>query len=70
MSELLVVDGDEYRWLFDLMLRIEMAEDIGTDDDRDRIAGLFQRHACCESCERRWNDMTLEKAGYKKKGGV
>lgn len=70
MSDLLVVEGSEYRWLTDLMSRLACGEEVGTHDDLDAIAGLVERISCCERCERIWNEAALEKAGYEKRGGV
>tara|TARA_S200002703_G_scaffold153622_1_gene155383 strand:+ start:557 stop:772 length:216 start_codon:yes stop_codon:yes gene_type:complete len=69
MSDLLVVEGAEYRWLNDFMHRFVCGEEVGTHDDLYRIAGLVERSSCCERCERIWNESLLEKAGYEKKGG-
>jgi len=70
MSDLLVVEGAEYRWLNDLMSRLASGEEVGTPADLYRIAGLVERSSCCERCERIWNESALKNAGYEKKGGV
>lgn len=70
MSDLLVVEGREYRWLNDLLVRMSCGEEIGTNDDLDYAAGLVERSACCERCEGLYNQHILSKMGYEKKGGV
>lgn len=70
MNEMLVVEGHEYKWLMDIMARLSCGEPVGTLDDLDTAAGLLERTACCDRCERMYNEMTLAKIGYENKGGV
>jgi len=70
MKEVLVIEGREYRWLSDLLTRLYCGDTVGTLDDLDYVSGLLERTACCDRCENRYNEYTLEKIGYEKKGGV
>ena len=70
MSELLVVEGPEYRWLNDMLGRMMSGDEVGTHEDLDMVSGLVERSACCDRCEGLYNHHILSKAGYEKKGGV
>ena len=69
MKKVVVIEGQEYEWLYDFLIRVVSAE-TPNDDDYDRINGLVERASCCQRCEDTWNAKALENAGYEKKGGV
>lgn len=71
MKQIVVIEGQEYEWLYDFLFRIDL-HDNGTPNgaDYDRISGLLERNSCCQRCEDTWNAKALENAGYEKKGGV
>ena len=70
MSEMLVMEGEEYNWLLDFLTRMEDNHPMPTGEDLHRISGLMERTSCCQRCEDTWNARALENAGYEKKGGV
>jgi len=70
MKNVVVIEGQEYEWLYDFLFRIGYANEIPNENDYDRISGLTERNSCCQRCEDTWNAQALENAGYEKKGGV
>jgi hypothetical protein len=70
MKNVVVIEGQEYEWLYDFLFRIGYANETPNENDYDRISGLTERNSCCQRCEDTWNAKALENAGYEKKGGV
>lgn len=70
MKDVVVIEGQEYKWLYDFLFRIGYANETPNGDDYDRISGLLERNSCCQRCEDTWNAKALENAGIEKKGGV
>ena len=69
MKKVVVIEGQEYEWLYDFFFRMEQNE-TPNGDDHYRISGLVERASCCDRCERVYNEKALENAGIEKKGGV
>ena len=70
MKDVVVIEGQDYKWLYDFLFRIGYANETPNGDDYDRISGLLERNSCCQRCEDTWNAQALENAGIEKKGGV
>ena len=70
MKDVVVIEGEDYKWFYDFLFRISFDNEAPNGDDHDRIAGLIQRNSCCQRCEDNWNAQALEDAGYEKKGGA
>ena len=69
MKNVVIIEGQEYEWLYDFLIRVVSAE-TPNDNDYDHINGLVERASCCQRCEDTWNAQALENAGIEKKGGV
>ena len=70
MKDVVVIEGQDYKWLYDFLFRMGDPNETLTNDDYDRISGLLERNSCCQGCEDTWNARALENAGIEKKGGV
>ena len=70
MKDVVVIEGQEYKWLYDFLFRMGDPNETLTNDDYYRISGLVERASCCDRCERVYNEKALENAGIEKKGGV
>ena len=70
MKDVVVIEGQDYKWLYDFLFRIGYNNETPNGDDYDRIIGLVQRNSCCQRCEDTCNAQALENAGIEKKGGV
>jgi len=70
MKDIVVIEGQDYKWLYDFLFRMVTEEETPTNEDYNRIHGLVERASCCQRCEDTWNAKALENAGIEKKGGV
>ena len=71
MKDVVVIEGRDYKWLYDFLYRIAYDNETQPNGyDYDRISGLLERNSCCQRCEDTWNAQALENAGIEKKGGV
>ena len=70
MKDVVVIEGQDYKWLYDFLFRIAYDNETPNGADYDCISGLLERNSCCQRCEDTWNAQALENAGFEKKGGV
>ena len=63
-----VIQGNDYDYLNDLLSRVEVGDEVGTEDDLDWIGYVF-KYGLLTCCEGRHVDSQLDSLGYKKTGG-
>jgi len=63
-----IIEGNDYDYLNDLLYRVEVGEEVGTEADLWWIGGMF-KYGLLTCCEGRHVQDQLKSLGYEKKGG-